>query len=78
MKKYKINRAYAVNTKASKNGVKWEYGGKKTWGEAVELKEGFEKTIDKRKEDRKAGYCVQIGLRITDTETNTVIYERLV
>lgn len=78
MKKYKINRAYPVNTKASKNGVKWEYGGKKTWEEALELKERFEKNIDERKEYQKANYIVQIGLRITDTETNTVIYESLV
>lgn len=67
MKKYKINRAYPVNTRASKNGVKWEYGGKKTAEEVEELKEYFE-----------AGHCAMIGLRITDTETDTVIYEKII
>lgn len=78
MKKYKINRAYPVNTKASKNGVKWEYGGKKTLEEAIELRDMFERTIEKRREDRKAGYCTSIGLKITDTETNEVLYERTI
>lgn len=78
MKKYKINRAYPVNTVASKNGFKWEYGGKRTLEEANELKEWFEETIEKRREDSAAGCCVMIGLRITDTETGEAIYEKTI
>ncbi len=79
MKKYKINRAYPVNTRASKNGVKWEYGGKKTLEEAQEFKDMFESTLEERRQNcLKVAYCMMIGLRITDTETNTVIYEKTI
>ncbi len=78
MKKYKINTAYPVNTSASKNGVKWEYSGKKTFEEAQEKKECFEKYMDQNRKNREAGYCVMIGLRITDTETGEIVYERTI
>lgn len=78
MKKYKINRAFPVNTGASKSGVKWEYGGKKTWEEAQETKDCFEKYMDRNGRIRDEGHCAMIGLRITDTETGEVIYEKTV
>lgn len=78
MKKYKINRGYPVNTRASKNGVKWEYGGKKTLEDAQEMIKDFEKTIERRRKDRESGYCVMVGLRVTDTETGEVIFEKMI
>lgn len=78
MKKYKVNRAYPVNTNTSKNGIKWEYGGKKTLEDAMKLQEAFENNIEQTLQYRQAGYCVQVGLRITDTETNAVIYEKTI
>jgi len=78
MKKYKINYAYPVNTKTSKNGVKWEYRGKKTEEEMQELKTSFEKTIEERKKKKERGYLVAIGLRITDTETAEIVYEKMI
>lgn len=78
MKKYKINRVYPVNTKASKTGVKWEYGGKKTLEDAQEIIKEFEESIEWRRKDRESGYCVMIGLRVTDTESNEVIFEKMI
>ena len=79
MKRYKINRAFQVNARYSKSGVKWEYGGKKTIEEAQELKDMFERTLEERRQNSlKVAYCLMIGLRITDTETGTVIYEKTI
>lgn len=78
MKKYKINRGYPVNTRASKNGVKWEFGGKKTLEDAQEMIKDFEETIEWRRKERESGYCVMIGLRVTDTETGEVIFDKMI
>lgn len=78
MKKYKINRGYPVNTIASKTGVKWEYGGKKTLEDAQEMINDFEKTIERRRKDRESGCCVMVGLRVTDTESSEVIFEKII
>lgn len=76
-KRYKINTAYPVNKSASKNGIKWEYSGRKTDKEAEETKISFEENITRWVELCKSGYCVPLGLRITDTVTGEVIYEKL-
>jgi len=78
MKKYKINRGYPVNTKASKTGVKWEYGGKKTPEDAQEMIKDFEETIERRRKERESGYCVMIGLRVMDTESGEVIFDKMI
>ena len=78
MKKYKINRGFPVNTRASKNGVKWEYGGKKTLEDAQEMIKDFEETIEWRRKVRESGGCVMVGLRVTDTESSEVIFEKMI
>lgn len=65
MKKYKVNKAWKVNTHASKTGIKWEYAGKHTREEIENMITEFENNI----------ICAY-GLRITDTENNTIIYEK--
>lgn len=78
MKKYKINSAYLTNKKTSKNGIKWRYKGEKTLEEAKEKIETFENEVETAKKFRDLGYCVAVGLRVTDTETGEVIYEKLI
>lgn len=78
MKKYKINSAYPTNKKTSKNGILWRYKGGKTPEEAKEKIVTFEKEIENAKKFRDLGYCVAVGLRVTDTETGEVIYEKLI
>lgn len=78
MKKYKINCAYPVNTRASKTGVKWEYSGKKTLEDAQEIIKSFEENIERRRKDRESGCCVMVGLRVTDTESSEVIFEKMI
>lgn len=76
MKTYKINYAEPVNTHCSKNGIKWRYGGKKTNLEEI-IKE-FEDSIEWRSSMKAKGYSITFGMRITDTETNEIIYERMI
>lgn len=78
MKKYKINSAYLTNKKTSKNGILWQYRGEKTLEEAKEKIVAFEDGIENAKKFRDLGYCVAVGLRVTDTETGEVIYEKLI
>lgn len=63
MKRYKVNVAYRVHADFSKSGYKWTYRGR---------------TDDPQKwiEEYKKGWTGD-GLRITDTETDAVIFEEL-
>ena len=65
-KKYKVNKAWRVNTRASKTGIKWEYAGKKSLEECEELKTYYNNPLYRGN---------MAGLKITDVETNEVIYE---
>lgn len=69
MKRYKINMGCRVNTHASKSGIKWEYRGKTD--NLQEVIEDFDKFIDLY----RISYA---GLRITDTVTGQVVYEKTI
>lgn len=76
MKRYKINNAEEVNTKASATGIKWRFGG--SVDDYSETVNRFENNIEWYKMKKANGHTTQLGLRITDTETNTVVYERMI
>ena len=64
MKKYKVNKARKYN-----GGVKWEYRGKtEDWKAIVQE---FEQDIENN------GIWYYIGIRITDTETNEIVFEKM-
>lgn len=69
-KRFKVNKAVKVNTKCSKNGIKWEYSGKV---------ENWEKVVDDfvnwRNSER---WTSMVAIRITDTETGEVVCEKWV
>ena len=67
MKKYKVNYAEKVNAKAAKTGIKWTYGGKVA---------NYEEVVERYHKFNSFSRVV-IGIRITDTDTDTVIYEEL-
>lgn len=76
MKRYKVNRGRNVNARASKNGIKWEYKGRTD--NPQESIEEFEQHIELYREWHNSGYSTCMGLRITDTETGRVIYEKTI
>ena len=65
MKRYKINRAYKTNKSVSKTGLKWKYEGKTDdWQSVVDDYNNYPTVTGD-------------GIRVTDTETNEVIYEHI-
>lgn len=76
MKRYKINTGANVNKHASKTGIKWEYAGKvDNYDKRVEA---FERNIEWYRELKESGCATMMGLRVTDTETNEVVYEKTI
>ena len=67
MKKYKINSAYPVNKRASKNGIKWEYNGKV---------EDWKARVEEYHSRKEKGWTKAVGIRVTD-ENGQVIYEEI-
>lgn len=63
MKRYKINVGMRVNKLASKDGIKWRFRGKY---DTNEWKENADRIL-------RCTEC--IGVRVTDCETQEVIYE---
>ena len=66
MRRYKVNKAETVNTRCSKNGIKWRYSG---------TVENWEKEVEDWLNWRNR-YTNQVAIRITDTETGKIIYEK--
>lgn len=66
MARYKVNRATKVNTRRSKNGIKWRYSG---------TVENWEKVVNDWLNWRNRG-TNQVAIRITDTETEKIICEK--
>lgn len=62
-KRYKMNEGQIVNTNASASGIKWRYRGK------------FE-TIEAAVAEAKR-WTLNVGVRVTDCETNTIVYEEM-
>ena len=68
MARYKVNKAETVNTKCSKNGIKWRYSG---------TVENWEKAVDDWVHWRNSYRCTyQVAIRITDTETGKIVCEK--
>lgn len=66
MARYKVNKAEKVNTRCSKNGIKWRYAGTvENWQKAVEDWVHWH--------NRWTG---QVAIRITDTETGEIVCEK--
>lgn len=62
-KRYKINKpAIMVTSTIAKSGTKWEYAGRT---------DNIEKAVNRYESMRD----YELGIRITDTETNKVVYE---
>ena len=66
MRRYKVNKAETVNTRRSKNGIKWRYSG---------TVENWEKEVEDwlNWRNRRTN---QIAIRITDVETGEIICEK--
>ena len=66
MARYKVNNATRVNERCSKNGIKWRFSGKT---------DDWQTYVDEwlNWHNRWTG---QIAIRITDTETGEVVFEK--
>lgn len=77
MKTYKINRAEAIgNVSRAKSGIKWRYAGK-TSDTTKEIND-FINGVERYKGFYGNGSRVYIGLRLTDIETNEIVYEEMI